>query len=79
MMQFKAPKLKVVPTRTKAKKSLSARTVLEERFVLLEDYGPVWYTKRHHDRVVRALGETAINRPIASRGREKNLARAASG
>jgi hypothetical protein len=45
MMQFKvAPKLKVVPTRTKAKKSLSARTVLEELFVLLEDYGPVWYT-----------------------------------
>lgn len=32
-----------------------AATVLEELFVLLEEYGPVWYTQEHHDRAVKAL------------------------
>lgn len=34
-----------------------ARTVLKELFVLLEEYGPTWYTQDHHDRAVMALTE----------------------
>jgi len=30
-------------------------TVLEELYILLEDYSPVWYTEEHHDRALRAL------------------------
>jgi hypothetical protein len=33
----------------------SVRTVLEEVFQLLEDYGPLWYTEEHHDRILAAL------------------------
>jgi hypothetical protein len=33
----------------------SVRTVLEEVFELLEDYGPVWYTEEHHDWILAAL------------------------
>jgi hypothetical protein len=33
----------------------SVRTVLEEVFQLLEDYGPPWYTEEHHDRILAAL------------------------
>ena len=33
----------------------SVRTVLEEVFQLLEDYGPLWYTEKHHDRILAAL------------------------
>jgi hypothetical protein len=29
--------------------------VLKELFVLLEEYGPVWYTKEHHDRAIAVL------------------------
>jgi hypothetical protein len=32
-----------------------AKTALKELFVLLENYGPVWYTQGHHDRAVAAL------------------------
>ena len=31
------------------------RDVLQELYLLLEDYAPVWYTQEHHDRAVRAL------------------------
>ena len=31
------------------------KTVLEELFILLEDYAPVWYTDEHHDRALAAL------------------------
>lgn len=31
--------------------------VLEEMFLLLEEYAPTWYTERHHDDV-----ETVLNR-----------------
>ena len=70
------PNLNVVSTHAKARKGLGAETVLEELFVLLEDYGPVWYTKRHRDRVLRALRETAMNESASKGGRGKNLARA---
>lgn len=33
----------------------SVRTVLEEVFVLLEDYAPLWYTEEQHDRILAAL------------------------
>jgi prephenate dehydrogenase len=33
----------------------SPKTVLEELFILLEDYAPVWYTDEHHDRALAAL------------------------
>lgn len=31
------------------------RAVLEELFLLLEDYAPTWYTEEHHNRAVAAL------------------------
>lgn len=34
---------------------LDPRDVLEEVFLLLEDYGPTWYTEEHHNRIVAAL------------------------
>ncbi len=33
----------------------TVRTVLEEVFQLLEEYGPLWYTEEHHDRILAAL------------------------
>lgn len=33
----------------------TAREVLEELFLLLEDYAPAWYTEQHHNRAVAAL------------------------
>lgn len=58
MMHFHvAPELNVVPVATQQKNIPSTRTVLEELFVLLEDYGPVWYTQEHHDRAINALLE----------------------
>lgn len=58
MMHFEvAPDLNVVPNSMRTKKAYDAKTVLEELFVLLEDYGPMWYTQEHHDRAVSALLE----------------------
>ena len=31
------------------------REVLQELFLLLEDYAPTWYTEAHHNRAVAAL------------------------
>ena len=33
----------------------SIRAVLQELYLLLEDYSPMWYTQEHHDAAVRAL------------------------
>jgi hypothetical protein len=33
----------------------TARAVLEELFLLLEDYAPTWYTQEHHNRAIAAL------------------------
>ena len=33
----------------------SPKVVLEEFFLLLEEYGPQWYTEDHHNRAVAAL------------------------
>ena len=35
--------------------SASPEAVLEELFVLLEEYGPMWYTVEHHNRAVAVL------------------------
>lgn len=35
--------------------ALTAREVLEELFLLLEEYAPTWYTEEHHNRAVAAL------------------------
>lgn len=58
MMHFEvAPDLNVAPDNARTKKTYDAKTVLEELFLLLEDYGPVWYTQEHHDRAVSVLLE----------------------
>ena len=33
----------------------TAREVLEELFLLLEDYAPTWYSEEHHNRAIAAL------------------------
>ncbi len=33
----------------------TAREVLQELFLLLEDYAPTWYTEEHHNRAIGAL------------------------
>lgn len=33
----------------------TVREVLEELFLLLEDYAPTWYTEEHHNRAIAAL------------------------
>lgn len=46
---------------------VNAASVFFELFALLEEYGPSWYTKEHHDRAVhelRALSKTAPRRHI---------------
>jgi hypothetical protein len=35
--------------------AINISAVLEELYILLEDYAPVWYTRDHHDRALRAL------------------------
>jgi hypothetical protein len=36
----------------------SPEAVLKELFLLLEEYGPQWYTQDHHNRAVAALLQT---------------------
>jgi hypothetical protein len=56
MMHFEvASNRNVAPQPMQANKAPQATSVLEELFILLEDYAPVWYTQEHHDRAVRAL------------------------
>jgi hypothetical protein len=52
-----APQMNVVSNYLQVNKAPDARTVLEELFVLLEDYAPVWYTEEHHKRALDALLE----------------------
>jgi hypothetical protein len=49
------PDVDVGKSRSSAQDVPSVREVLEELFVLLEDYAPTWYTKEHHDRVISAI------------------------
>ncbi len=42
-------------TATQPAKSSNSMAVLEELFVLLEDYAPAWYTAEHHNRALAAL------------------------
>jgi hypothetical protein len=49
------PDLKVAPDLLKPTEGANARIVLEELFALLEDYAPVWYKRKHHDRAIAAL------------------------
>ena len=54
------PELNFVPKSIQPKDRLNPRAVLEELFVLLEDYAPTWYTKEHHDRAIAALLEREL-------------------
>jgi hypothetical protein len=49
------PDLKVAPDAENPTEPSNVRIVLEELFALLEDYAPVWYKQKHHDRAVAAL------------------------
>jgi hypothetical protein len=49
------PDLNVAPDPVRPTEAPNPRTVLEELFVLLEDYAPVWYQQKHHDRAISAL------------------------
>ena len=49
------PDLNVSPLPPQPETVSKTKAVLEELFVLLEEYGPVWYTQEHHDRAVKAL------------------------
>ncbi len=56
MLRFEvAPDLNVGPKNAQTNNGFDATAVLEELFVLLEDYGPAWYTQEHHDRALHAL------------------------
>jgi hypothetical protein len=56
MMHFEvASNLNAAPQPMRGNNAPNASIVLEELFILLEDYAPVWYTQEHHDRAVRAL------------------------
>jgi hypothetical protein len=56
MMRFAViPDLNVAPETVKPTEATNARIVLEELFTLLEDYAPVWYERKHHDRAIAAL------------------------
>lgn len=41
------------------KRPANPKTVLQELFALLEEYGPEWYDEEHHNRAVAALRESA--------------------
>ena len=49
------PDMKVASDPVKPIEASNARIVLEELFALLEDYAPVWYEQKHHDRAIAAL------------------------
>lgn len=51
------PDLKVAPDPLKPTAAPNPGIVLEELFTLLEDYAPVWYQQKHHDRAVAAILE----------------------
>jgi hypothetical protein len=44
------------PLETYGKQQLmNLQTALQELYLLLEDYAPLWYTQEHHDLALRAL------------------------
>jgi hypothetical protein len=49
------PDVKLVSSKMLPRNTPRTESVLEELFVLLEDYAPTWYTKEHHDRAIAAL------------------------
>jgi hypothetical protein len=52
-------KLQLTPAGSSSKeRSGSAKAVVQELFLLLEEYGPVWYTEELHNRIVTALCES---------------------
>jgi hypothetical protein len=50
---------KSTPINRDQRRPVNPRTVLEDLFELLEDYGPSWYTEEHHNRAVAALLDRA--------------------
>ena len=58
-MEHKTPELAyLMSAETKRRQGINdsnARVVLQELYLLLEDYAPVWYTEEHHKRALEAL------------------------
>jgi hypothetical protein len=50
-----APNLNSVTQTRNPQQGSNPRAALEELFILLEEYGPMWYTQEHHDRALKAL------------------------
>ena len=50
-----APDLSTVPPGGEPLHPSETRAALQELFVLLEEYAPMWYTQEHHDRALKAL------------------------
>ena len=46
-------------------------------FDLLEEYGPVWYQKRHHDQAQYALNLPMTRKPVSGSKSYKDLKQAA--
>ena len=59
---------KDAPNRDKALQSSTAALVeaLTELYELLEQYAPMWYTKKHHDKALAAL-RSAKKKPRSHR------------
>ena len=55
MQAVEIPDLNVAMNQVRPAEAPNARIVLEELFVLLEDYAPVWYQQKHHNRAIAAL------------------------
>lgn len=49
------PDLNVAPNPAPPTEPPNPGIVLEELFTLLEDYAPIWYQRKHHDRAVAAI------------------------
>ncbi len=43
---------------------MSAMAALQVLFELLEEYAPTWYTEKHRDLAISALGQSAEPHPL---------------
>lgn len=78
MMHYEiSPELAVVPSARSRRNAPHTRVVLEELFVLLEDYAPMWYTQEQRDRVLSALiGNAPRNRRVSNSNQSQIRAKA---
>lgn len=49
------PAGKNAPIRLEKRRPAKPKTILEDLFKLLEDYGPAWYTEELHNRAIDAM------------------------